>query len=220
MTNARKFDAILFDLDGTLTDSGEGIMNSVRYALTKMGAPIPPVEVLRAFVGPPLTEAFRDRCGMNEAQCEEAVRTYREYYKERGMLENRVYDGIPEMLEALVKRGERLVLATSKPEHFARQIMAHFHLASYFFYIGGALTDGTRKEKAEVIAYVLETIGADPARCLMIGDRCYDAEGASAFGIKTVGVTWGYGSEEELTDAGARYIARTPAEIVEVIDRV
>ncbi len=214
------FDAILFDLDGTLTDSGEGIMNSARYALTKMGAPIPPESVLRTFVGPPLTESFRDHCGMNEAQCEETIRAYREYYKERGMFENRVYDGIPEMLAGLVTRGGKLVLATSKPEHFARQIMAHFHLDPYFAYIGGALTDGKRKEKAEVIAYVLETTGADPARCLMIGDRRYDAEGAAAFGIPTLGVLWGYGSEEELKNAGVRYIARKPQEILEIIDRV
>ncbi len=212
-----KFDCILFDLDGTLTDSGEGIMNAARYALTKMGAPIPPEAVLRTFVGPPLTEAFRDHCGMNEAQCAETIRIYREYYADRGLFENRVYDGIHQMLSELADRGEKLILATSKPEHFARQIMEHFHLDSYFAYIGGALTDGKRKEKAEVIEYVLRTTGADPARCLMIGDRRYDAEGAAAFGIPTVGVTWGYGTEEELINAGVRYIARTPGEIGEIV---
>lgn len=212
-----RFDCILFDLDGTLTDSGEGIMNAARYALTKMGAPIPPEAVLRTFVGPPLTEAFRNHCGMNEEQCAETIRIYREYYADRGLFENRVYDGIPQMLSDLAGRGEKLVLATSKPEHFARQIMEHFHLDSYFAYIGGALTDGKRKEKAEVIEYVLRTTGADPARCLMIGDRRYDAEGAAAFGIPTVGVTWGYGTEEELINAGVRYIARTPGEIGEIV---
>lgn len=213
-----KYDAILFDLDGTLTESGTGIMNSVRYALTKMGFPIPPQSVLRTFVGPPLTEAFREHCGMTEAEAEEAIRCYREYYAERGLFENAVYDGVPEMLADLAAMGERLVLATSKPEHFAQKIMAHFDLDRYFTYIGGALTDGSRKEKAEVIAYVLEATGADPARCLMIGDRCYDVLGAKAFGIPTLGVLWGYGSKEELTEAGASYLAAHPGEIKEMIE--
>lgn len=215
-----KYDAILFDLDGTLTESGTGIMNSVRYALTKMGFPIPPEETLRLFVGPPLAEAFQNHCGMSETQAEEAVRCYREYYAERGLFENAVYDGVPEMLSHLTAAGERLILATSKPEHFARRIMAHFGLDRYFAYIGGALTDGTRKEKAEVIAYVLETTGADPVRCLMIGDRCYDVTGAEAFGIPTLGVLWGYGSREELTEAGAMYLAAHPDEIKEIVKNV
>lgn len=220
MPNERKLDAILFDLDGTLTDSGEGIMNSTRYALRKMGVPVPSDESLRTFVGPPLTESFGKHCGMTEAEAEQTVRAYREYYADRGIFENRVYDGVPEMLKSLADDGFRLILATSKPEHFARQIMEHFHLDGYFFYIGGALTDGRRKEKAEVIAYVMETTGIDPARCLMIGDRLYDVEGAAEFGIPTVGVLWGYGSKEELERAGALYIAEHPEQIKEIIDHV
>ena len=215
-----KYDAILFDLDGTLTESGTGIMNSARYALTKMGFSIPPEETLRLFVGPPLTEAFQTHCGMTEAEAGEAIRCYREYYAERGLFENAVYDGVPEMLSDLTAMGERLVLATSKPEHFAKRILSHFGLDTYFAYIGGALTDGRRKEKAEVIAYVLETTGADPARCLMIGDRRYDVEGAKTFGIPTLGVLWGYGTEKELTDAGASYLAAHPDEIKEILDHV
>ena len=215
-----KYDAILFDLDGTLTESGPGIMNSARYALTKMGYPVPPESVLRAFIGPPLTEVFQTHCGMTATEAEETVRCYREYYAERGLFENAVYDGIPEMLADLAAAGERLVLATSKPEHFARKIMAHFDLDRYFVYVGGALTDGKRREKAEVIAYVLETVGADPARCLMVGDRCYDVVGAKTFGIPALGVLWGYGTREELTAAGASYLAAHPSEITEIISHV
>ena len=214
-----KFDAVFFDLDGTLTDSGEGIMNSARYALRKMDLPVPEEAVLRTFVGPPLTTAFREICGMDEATAEEAVRLYREYYVAGGMLENTVYPGIREMLESLCAAGERLVVATSKPEHFARQIMDHFGLSPYFAYIGGALLHA-RKENAEISTYVLEPTGADPARCIMIGDRQYDILGANAFGMPAVGVLWGYGSREELTEAGAAYLAAHPAEIKEIIDHV
>lgn len=214
-----KFDVILFDLDGTLTDSGEGILNSVRYALWKMNCPVPKESVLRRFIGPPLTDAFRELCGMSEADAEEAVRLYREYYTAGGMLENRVYDGIPEMLETLCAAGERLALATSKPEQFARKIMDHFGLTPYFTYVGGALLH-SRKEKEEVITYTLGAVGADPARCIMIGDRHYDVLGAKAFGMPAVGVLWGYGSREELTEAGAARLAETPSEIKEILENV
>ena len=215
--SARKYDTLLFDLDGTLTDSGSGILRSVRYALTKMGKPIPPEETLHLFVGPPLTEAFSRHCGMDTATADEAVRCYREYYSVTGIFENEVYADIPALLSALSADGARLVLATAKPEHFARRIMEHFGLARYFSYIGGALTDGTRHDKADVIRYVLQTTGADPARGLMIGDRCYDVTGAAMFGIPAVGVLWGYGTREELAEAGAVALAETPKELEEMI---
>ncbi len=208
--------AILFDLDGTLTDSGPGIMNCLRLALTEMDEVIPEEKILRLFVGPPLTEAFGEHCGMDLARAEEAIRIYRKHYTAVGIFDNTVYNGIPEMLAALSKIAP-LYLATSKPEHYARQIMEHFDLAKYFTYIGGALTDGKRREKAEVIAYVLETTGIPAENCLMIGDRKYDVEGAVAFGIPTLGVTWGYGSAEELSTAGARYIADTPTDVVKAV---
>ncbi len=213
-----KVNAILFDLDGTLTDSGIGIMNCLRRALTEMGERIPPDETLRLFVGPPLTEAFSEHCGMDEARAEEAIRVYRKHYSAGGLFENEVYDGIPAMLAALNERGISLYLATSKPEHYAVQIMDHFDLTKYFTYIGGALTDGKRREKAEVIAYVLETTGVSADTCVMVGDRMYDVEGASAFGIPTLGVTWGYGAREELAEAGAAWIADTPADVVKTVD--
>lgn len=210
--------AILFDLDGTLTDSGPGIMNCLRRALAEMGETIPPEETLRLFVGPPLAEAFAEHCGMDPQRCEEAIRVYRKHYSAGGLFENTVYPGISEMLAALQDRGVPLYLATSKPEHYAKQIMEHFDLAKYFAYIGGALTDGKRREKSEVIAYVLETTGHSPDECIMIGDRKYDVEGAALFGIPTLGVTWGYGTREELQNTGAKWIADTPDDVVTTVD--
>ncbi|MBQ8747393.1 MAG: HAD-IA family hydrolase [Clostridia bacterium] len=209
--------AILFDLDGTLTDSGPGIMHCLELALTEMGEPVPPKEILRLFVGPPLTEAFAEHCGMDLPRAEEAIRVYRKHYSAGGLFENTVYPGIPELLETLCGFGLPLYLATSKPEHYARAIMEHFDLAKYFTYIGGALTDGKRREKAEVIAYVLETTGIPADECVMIGDRKYDVEGAASFGIPTLGVTWGYGSKEELLTAGASWIADSTGETAETI---
>lgn len=209
--------AILFDLDGTLTDSGPGIMHCLTLALTEMGEAVPPTEILRRFVGPPLTEAFAEHCGMDTERAEEAIRVYRKHYSAGGLFENTVYPGIPEMLAALCELGLPLCLATSKPEHYAKQIMEHFDLAQYFAYIGGALTDGKRREKAEVIAYVLETTGLAADECVMIGDRKYDVEGAASFGIPTLGVTWGYGDRAELLEAGAAWIADSAAEAVETI---
>ncbi len=217
MTIHRPTDAILFDLDGTLTDSGRGIQNSVRYALSKMGRPIPPVSVLRKFVGPPLTEAFAAFCGMTAEEAREALSAYREYYRPKGMLENEVYKGVPAMLDALRARGERLFLATSKPEPFARQILDHFELTKYFDFVGAASLDASRADKPQVIRHVLDSTGVCPKRCLMVGDRFYDVEGAALFGMPTLGVLWGYGDEAELRCAGAVQLARTPMEVLEVL---
>ncbi len=212
--------AILFDLDGTLTDSGPGIMGCLKKALAEMGERIPSEETLRLFVGPPLAEAFAAHCGMSPDRCEEAIRVYRKHYSAGGLFENTVYDGVREMLAELCARGVQLYLATSKPEHFAKAIMEHFSLEAYFTYIGGALTDGKRREKAEVIEYVLAENGLSADEVIMIGDRKYDVEGAASFGIPTLGVTWGYGTEDELTKAGAKWIAHTPREVVSVTDAI
>jgi phosphoglycolate phosphatase len=181
--------------------------------------PVPAEEKLRLFIGPPLSAAFSEICGMDDETAAEAVRCYREYYSAGGLLENTVYAGVPEMLADLNAAGERLVIATSKPEVFARKITDHFGLTRYFAFVGGALMHA-RKEKDEVLAYVLDTVGADPARCVMIGDRHYDVRGAKAFGMPAVGVLWGYGSREELTEAGAARIAGAPAEIKEILNDI
>ncbi len=211
------YDAILFDLDGTIIDSGAGVTNSVRYALVKMGRPVPSYEVLKTFVGPPLTESFMRECAMTAEEAEYAVDCYREYYTDRGIRENKVYAGVPEMLTALKARGETLMLATSKPEPFARKILDELGLLSSFDFVGGASFDAGRREKEDVIAYLLKETGVDPARCRMVGDRLYDVRGAALFGIPTVGAVWGYGSAEELTGSGARWLANTPSEVSEVL---
>ena len=217
MGNDPRFDAILFDLDGTIIESGAGVTNSVRYALVKMGRPVPSYEVLKTFVGPPLTESFMRECAMTAEEAEYAVECYREYYQDRGIRENKVYAGVPEMLTALKARGETLMIATSKPEPFARQILSDLSLLSYFDFVGGASFDAGRREKEDVIAYLLGETGADPTRSVMVGDRLYDVKGAAFFGIPTVGAVWGYGSAEELTGSGAKWLAHTPAQVSEVL---
>lgn len=205
---------ILFDLDGTLTDPGLGITNSVMYALRKLGYEVPAREKLYKYIGPPLSDSFREDYGMTAQQAQHAIDVYREYFSVTGLFENEVYPGIPEMLADLRANGKKLLLATSKPEKFARRIMEHFDLAKYFDFIGGADLAGTRGTKDRVIGYVLRETGTDAADCVMVGDRLHDAEGAATFGIPTVGVLWGYGSEEELRSAGCAGIAEDAGELV------
>lgn len=213
-----KYHTVLFDLDGTITDSGPGIMNCVRYALEKSGMPEADESELRAFIGPPLHEQFRDFCGITDEQAEEMVRLYRERYSGTGIFENRVYDGVIPMLESLKEAGVRILLATSKPEKFAKIIADHFVFAEYFDFIGGANMDGTRTAKQEVIEYVLESCGvSDRTDLIMVGDRRYDIEGAKKAGLASMGVLYGYGSREEIEAAGPDLIAETPADIAALI---
>ncbi len=213
------YEYLFFDLDGTLTNPAEGLYNSVYYALERMDRERPPLDKMPTFIGPPLIEGFSTVCGMTEAEAERARDLFREYYPVKGIFECSMYDGIPEMLETLVLRGFRLVLATSKPEIFARRLLDHYGLSQYFTYAAGSLLDESRSQKAEVIAYAMETLGiADPATCLMIGDRRYDVQGARACGMDTVGVLWGHGGEKELRDAGARALAHDPQGLLRVID--
>ena len=208
---------VFFDLDGTLTDSGPGITASVAYALEKLGVEPPEREALRCFIGPPLLQSFARFCGFDEAKCREAVRLYREYFTAGGMFENSVYPGIPEALARLRDAGLRLAVATSKPELFSRQIIAHFGLEGCFEAVCGAAMDESRTEKADVLRYALDTLGAAPGDSLMVGDREHDVLGAKALGIPCLGVLWGYGSREELNSAGPFALAATPAEMAELI---
>ena len=208
---------IFFDLDGTLTDSGPGIVASVAYALRKLGVEPPEPEKLRPFIGPPLLWSFAHYYGFDEDQCREALRLYREYFTAGGMFENSVYPGIPEALERLRAAGLTLAVATSKPELFSRQIVAHFRLDGYFEAVCGATMDETRTEKADVIRYALETVGIPAEEGLMVGDREHDVLGAKTVGVGCVGVLWGYGSREELEKAGADALAETPEEMVDWI---
>lgn len=210
------FTYLLFDLDGTLTDSAEGIINCIKHAAETMGFPMP--ENPERFLGPTLYDSFAKYCDLNNEQVPEAVRIYRERYKSIGLFENRVYDGIPGMLETLKNSGFELFVATSKPDVFAERILEKFGLAHYFRMIGGADINGTRNEKWEVIDHVLRNNGiADKSAVLMIGDRDNDVIGAQCAGIKCMGVLWGYGSGKELAETGADFIAETPQNVVDIL---
>lgn len=212
----KKFDTLLFDLDGTLTDSTEGILKCLAYALERMGYEVP--EDTNKFLGPPLRQSLTEFLGMSMEQADEAVRIFRERYSVVGLFENRVYEGIPEMLERLKSGGKRLMVATSKAEIYAVRIFEKFGLAQYFEIVGGAELDGSRDYKDEVIEYVLAKAGiTDRSTVLMIGDRRQDVLGAHKTNIECMGILWGFGSMEELTQAGADYIARTPQEAADML---
>ncbi len=201
---------LLFDLDGTLTDPKEGITKSVQYALNAFGIPAEDREKLLCFIGPPLKDSFMEFYGFTEEEAGKAVISYREYFKDKGMLDNQVYEGVHSVLEALLKKGKKLYVASSKPEIFVRKILEHFQLDSYFIFAGGADLEGTRGRKADVIRYVLKECQlTDRSKIVMIGDRKHDILGAKEVGIDSVGVLYGYGSRQELKDAGAELIAET-----------
>lgn len=213
-----EYSTILFDLDGTLTESAPGIVNSVAYALDKFGIEVQDKADLLCFVGPPLKDSFQNYYGLDEVQAVQAVAYYREYYSAKGLFENRVFDGIQEMLLVLKSAGKQLLVATSKPEFFSEQILKRFGIAPYFNFIAGATMDETRTAKSEVIAYALEQIpDVDKKEIVMVGDRHHDIEGAIANGLDSIGVTFGYGSREELTQAGATYIADSVEELLKLL---
>lgn len=212
------YETVLFDLDGTLTDPGLGITNSVMYAMKKYGMELPQRQELYSFIGPPLKKSFMRYCGFSEAESEQAVKYYREYYRETGLLENEVYDGIEDMLKALREKGKRLAVATSKPEEFAVRILEHFGLAQYFELIAGDTLDFARNTKSDVIAYALEKLNVtDRSTVIMVGDREHDVIGAKAQNVDCIGVLFGYGSREELEAAGAKYIAATVGDILSYV---
>lgn len=209
---------ILFDLDGTISNSAKGVLNGVLYALQKYGID-EEFENLYSFLGPPLFDEFKKRFNMSDDDANDAVKNYREYYSGTGVYENTAYDGIEEVFKALSDNGKTLILATSKPEKYAKIIMNEYGFTKYFTFIGGAsLADKTRNHKDAVIEYCLKECNiTNPEECIMIGDREHDVIGAKKFGIETIGVSYGYGTEEELRQAGAKYIAKTSEEICDII---
>lgn len=208
---------VLFDLDGTLTDSREGIVNSIGYMLDHYGIAIDR-DQLQPWLGPPLKESLMKYCGFAEEKALEGVGVYREYFDRQGIFENRVYPGIEDMLKCLKEQGCVLLVATSKPEVAAVRVLEHFGLAGYFTYIGGATLDDSRVRKGDVIRYVLETCKVrEKAQAVMVGDREQDVYGARENELETIGVLYGYGSHEELTDAGADILAKTPMELVQIL---
>lgn len=212
------YDYLLFDLDGTVVDSGEGVTNSVAYALGKKGIEVEDRKKLYVFLGPPLVDSFSKYYGFSHDEGLECVKFYREYYNVKGIFENTVYDGIVDVMIKARKMGKKIILATSKPEEYAKRILDRLGLTKYFDLIAGATMDESRNEKAGVVRYALETFGiSDTSKVIMIGDREHDVIGAAQNGVDTIGVLFGFGNEEELLSAGAIHIAATPADILKFI---
>lgn len=208
-----KYDVIAFDLDGTLTDPENGLIEGFIYAFKKMGVTgYGDRDSLRRFIGPSLYVVWQEEFGFNEKTVIDAIEKFREYYNIYGWWDNKVYDGIEDMLETLKEEGKTLILATSKPEDTAIKIMKLFGLDKYFDFLGGAAGDN-RDHKWQVLDYSLNAVGADRSRAILVGDRKYDAEGAKICGIDSLGVSWGHGSREELESSGFTLLADTPDEV-------
>ena len=208
------YSAILFDLDGTITDSAPGITATLVYTFEKLGLRIPDAEELLRYVGPPLLDSFRDIAGMTADEAEDALVVYREKYLDDGAYDSSVYEGIPQLLKRIAQSDIPMSLATSKPELPATLILEHYALATCFDIITGASADEVRSAKKDVVAEALvrlKAMGADLSNPVLIGDRTHDVEGAAANGVPTIFVTWGYGSVEE--QAGAIAVVETPAEL-------
>ena len=208
--------AIFFDLDGTLTDSGEGIINSASLALEHFGLSVPDREQMRVFVGPPLDKTLIE-VGVPANRVEEAIEVFRSRYIPIGIYENYPYPGIRELLEKLQAKGFRLFVATSKPEEMALQVLDRFQLSQYFEKICGATLDGSRTEKSDVITYLLAQV-KDVENTVMVGDTKFDVLGAAEHNIPTIGITWGYGKEEDMVNAGAVAIAHSPEELFTLLN--
>lgn len=206
---------VLFDLDGTLTDSQEGIINAIKYSLASFDITVEDDNQLRPWLGPPLLDSLMKYYSFDRHKAMEGIHKFREYYNRQGYLENKVYPGISDLLMTLKQRGYRLMTATSKPEEMARQILQHFGLDQYFAYIGGAALDESRVHKADVIRYVLAANDITRlSEVMMVGDREHDVLGAKETGLDVIGVLYGYGDRIELEQAGADYIAATTADIL------
>ena len=211
---------ILFDLDGTLTDPAEGIIKCYQYSLDRLNASCPPAEALTAFIGPPIRATFAAVLETDdEALIEQALTIYRERFSTIGLFENRIYEGVPEMLTELQASGYDLFVATSKPRVYAEKILSHFALDGYFIKVHGNELNGRLDDKAELVSELLAAHGLRPSETMMVGDRWHDIAAARRNNISSLGVTYGYGSETELHTAGVDHICHTPGDLVQLIKR-
>ncbi len=214
----KNYSTVFFDLDGTLVDSGEGVRNSVEYALNKFGIEVENKDSLSCFIGPPLTVSFKTFYGFDDEKADTGVAFYREYYREKGIFEGYVYEGIEECLKRLKKAGKRIMVATSKPEVFAKMVLEKFGIAKYFDFIAGATIDEkTRANKIQIMQYAFDSCNVSPKDVIMVGDRLFDIEGAKHFGMECIAVLYGYGSQEEFEEYGAEYIVSTPSDVADLI---
>ena len=218
MTQLQAGAAILLDLDGTLTDSREGILGCLKHALARVGAVIPADEKLEAFIGPPLHETFTQLLGVDRAaRLPDAIGAFRERFTAKGMFENRIYPGITRVLTELQDTGVSLIVATSKPQPFAERILEHFDLRKFFHGVHGSELDGTRSRKSELISHILRREALSAFDTAMVGDRALDVIGAKANGVFSIGVLWGYGSREELETAGADALCEQPGRLADTV---
>jgi phosphoglycolate phosphatase len=208
-----KIDNILFDLDGTLTDPKEGIINSIVYALNKLGIHENHIDELDTFIGPPLRESFAERYNLTNNLADKAMLYYREYYSVKGLFENKIYPGVKELLKSLSSHNYQLFIATSKPTVYAVEVLRHFKIDTYFNEIIGSNLDNTRTDKTEILAYIVSNFCLQPSHSVMIGDRKHDIIGAKNNSMKTIGVTYGYGSPEELLSYQPDFIVNNCKEI-------
>ena len=214
----KNYDYIFFDLDGTLTDPEHGLVASFAYGLGKMGVTWSDKSELKRFIGPPLYTEWQEVYGFTPDESSRALDYFTEYYQVYGWWDNVVYDGVREMLERLKNSGKRIIMATSKPEHFARKILDLFDLAKYFDFVAGAIADKIRDKKWEVLQYAIDSVKPDSLdRCLMVGDRKYDAEGAAICGIDALGVSYGHGTADELSAAGFVSVVNTPGAVADIL---
>lgn len=210
----KQYDYLLFDLDGTITDSESGITRCVEYALNHFGIQVNDLRELSRFIGPPLLDSFRDFYNFTDEQAAIATAKYRERYTDKGIYENELYPGIKELLAEAARQGKTVILATSKPEIFARRILDYFELSSYFSFVAGSGLDGSLHTKTDVINYILQSNNiTDLSSVVMIGDRKHDIIGAKNVGIDSIGVLYGFGDYDELAQAGATYIVKDMAEL-------
>ena len=207
------YDLIIFDLDGTLTNSEPGITSSVKYALEKMGQPVPDISILRKFIGPPQWESFVKYCGLTEEQTVQAVKNYREIYNVTGAFENRPYPGITDLLDELRDAGATLAVATTKPAKITARVLDHFDLTKYFSHVSGPDDSERNGDKSILITSCLNACHVEPGRTVMIGDTVYDTKGARGAGTGFIGVLYGFGTKEEMQAEGGTVFARDLAEL-------
>lgn len=212
-----RYNYVLLDLDGTITDPKEGITKGIKYALDYYGIEVNDLDSLCKFIGPPLNYSFQEYYNFSEDKSREAVEKYREYYGSKGVYENILYDGMEEFLKELTGRGIQVMLATSKPQVYAEKILKYFHIDKYFSFIAGSNLDLSRNKKEEVIRYVIEENNLPLDEIVMVGDREYDIIGAKKNNIRSIGVLYGYGDIEELKNAGADYIASDLLDLQKII---
>jgi len=209
---------ILFDFDGTIYDSGPGVMKAAKYALESFGVRVEDLSELRRFCGPPLWDSFMVFYGFSREQADRAVEKYREYYADKGLTDGEIYRGIPELLRKLKENGKKLILATSKSERYFPFLLEALSIQDCFDFVAASTHDGSRSSKEEVLAYAIDRCEiSDPSLAVMVGDRKFDIIGARAFGMESVGVLYGYGDLSELQAAGADYIAADVKELEDIL---